>query len=168
MANNNLTNANFANIATVNANGGVIGITTGNLTASGNVTGTAGSFSTLVTTSTTNFTSGNVSLGAFQEAIYSLGGVSGTVNVNYSNGTVQKMTLGGSITINTSNISNMVPGRSLTLILTQGGSGSNTLTSNMLFASGNISLSVGVGLIDIVNIFYDGTYYYASIVKGYQ
>jgi hypothetical protein len=55
----------------------------------------------------------------------------------------------------------------MTLIVTQGGSGSYTLTSSMLFAGGIKTLSTAVGAVDIISVFYNGSTYYASLTKGY-
>jgi hypothetical protein len=115
-----------------------------------------------------SYTLSNVVLNAYAEKQVSLGTtVSGTVTVIHSQGSVQTMTLTGSITIDAANMSGFVAGESVTLIITQGGSGSYTLTSDMKFAGGNKTLSTPVGAIDMLNIYYDGTNYLASLVKGY-
>ena len=115
-----------------------------------------------------SYTLSNVVLNAYAEKQVSLGTtVSGTVTINNSQGPVQTMTLTGSITINTANMSNFVTGKSVTLIITQGGSGSYTLTSDIKFAGASKTLSTAVGAIDTITIYYDGTNYLASLVKGY-
>ena len=76
------------------------------------------------------------------------------------------MTLTGNITMNT--LGNAIGGRSMTLILTVGGTGSYTLTSSMKFLNGYKTLSSGVGAIDIITVFYDGGTYYASLTNGYS
>jgi hypothetical protein len=83
------------------------------------------------------------------------------------NSSVITLTATGNITINTGDFSNAIAGRSMSFIITQGGSGSYTLTSNMKFAGGSKTLSTAVGAIDIINVFYDGTNFLASLVKGY-
>ena len=55
----------------------------------------------------------------------------------------------------------------ITLIITQDGVGGRTMTSSMKFAGGSKTLSTGAGAIDILNISYYGSTYYASLVKGY-
>jgi len=114
-----------------------------------------------------SYTLSNVVLNAYAEKQVALGNQSGTVTVNNNQGPVQTMTLTGSITINTANMSNFVTGKSVTLIITQGGSGSYTLTSDIKFAGGSKTLSTAVGAIDTITIYYDGTNYLASLVKGY-
>jgi hypothetical protein len=207
MANNNLTNANFANIATVNANGTVTALTTTNLTATSTVQGALGSFTTMaattanattvngttvnattlnatgtstlatmsatnvtsmVSTGTANFTSGNVGLGAYQEKIYSYGTTSGTISVNYNNGTVFNLTLNGDIILNSANFSNFIPGRSITMVITQDGTGGRIIGSTDLKYAGSVNtLSTPPNSIDVMNIYYNGTYYLAALVKGY-
>jgi hypothetical protein len=60
-----------------------------------------------------------------------------------------------------------VAGQTVTLILTQGGSGSYTLTSSMKFAGGLKTLSTATGSVDMLTITYTGSVYYASLVTGF-
>jgi hypothetical protein len=53
------------------------------------------------------------------------------------------------------------------LILTQDGTGSRLLTSDLKYAGASKTLSTAASAIDVINIFYDGTNYLASLVKGY-
>lgn len=103
----------------------------------------------------------------FTERVYSGGPWSGTVTPNRSNGTVQKWTLVGDITLNAP--INMSTGQSMTLILSQDGTGNRVLTPNAayLFASAFNTLSTAAGAIDMLNIFYDGTEYYCTLTVGY-
>jgi len=82
-----------------------------------------------------------------------------------ANGALQNVTLTGSITINA--FANPQAGQTVTLILTQGGSGSYTLTSSMKFAGGLKTLSTAVGSVDLLTITYTGSVYYASLVVGF-
>ena len=82
-----------------------------------------------------------------------------------ANGALQNVTLTGGITINA--FANPVAGQTITLILTQGGSGSYTLTSSMKFAGGLKTLSTAVGSVDLLTITYTGSVYYASLVVGF-
>jgi hypothetical protein len=123
----------------------------------------------ITSTGTVNFTNANVTLGAFHETVYAQGSTSGTLTFNLTNGSIQSLTATAGVTISNTSFTNMTAGSSLTVIITQGGSGSNALTtSGILYAGGNNTLSTTYGLIDIINYFYDGTNYYGSIVKGYQ
>jgi hypothetical protein len=88
-----------------------------------------------------------------------------TFTPDAANGALQNVTLTGSITINA--FSNPQTGQTLTLILTQGGSGSYTLTSTMKFAGGLKTLSTAVGSVDMLTITYTGSVYYASLVTGF-
>ena len=71
------------------------------------------------------------------------------------------------ITINTNNLSNIPAGGSQTIIITQDGTGSRILTSNVKYAGGINTLSTGAGAIDMINVFYDGTNYLGTITKGF-
>ncbi len=122
----------------------------------------------ITSTGTATITTSNIAntqLNRFQETVYAIGSTSGTITPDFVNGSIQTMTLTGSITMNT--LANVIAGRSMTLIVTQGGSGSYTLTSSMLFAGGIKTLSTSVGAKDIISVFYDGSSYYASLTKGY-
>lgn len=123
----------------------------------------------LVTTSTSQTISGaktinDLTVKKVSETVYSLGTAGGTIAPDVANGTVQKITLNSALTINA--FTNPVAGQSLSLIIT-GGTAYTSITSTMKFANGSKSLTGTAGAIDIVNIFYDGSVYYASIVKGY-
>lgn len=107
----------------------------------------------------------NTQLNRYQETTFAIGNVSGTITPDFNNGSIQSMTLTGNITLNS--LGNAVAGRSMTLILTQDGTGGKTLTSSMLFAGGSKTLSTAAAAIDIISVFYDGTTYYASLSKGY-
>ena len=74
----------------------------------------------------------------------------------------------------TSNISNIALanasiGSSGTLIITQDGTGSKTLTTTSAwkFAGASKTLSTAANTIDIVSFFTDGTTVYAALSKGY-
>ena len=152
-------------------------IVTGN-DGAGNVTGNLEFFtfnngSNIVFTSTNTYASGNLlvtgnfsgGLKKFNETVYAIGSTSGTITPDFNNGSIQSLTLTGSITLNS--LTNVVSGSSMTLVLTQGGTGSYTLTSSMLYAGGFKTLSTAVGAKDIISIFYDGSTYYASLTTGY-
>ena len=89
----------------------------------------------------------------------------GTYTPDVSSGTVQTMTLTGNVTI--SALTNATTGSSVNLILTQDGTGSRLLTSSMKFAGASKTLSTAASSIDVITIYYDGTQYLASLVKGY-
>jgi hypothetical protein len=100
----------------------------------------------------------------YSEAIHSLGTTSGTIAPNAANGNIQTITLNGNLTINA--FTSPVSGQTITLIITTGGTG-RTLTSSMLFAGGEKTLST-TNTTDILTITYIGTTYYASLVKDYK
>ena len=145
----NISNVGNITVATTLSTGTLASTTANSVTL--NITGT-GNVANLVTIK-------------YNETVIAGGSVSGTLTPNVASGTVFNYTLTGSITINT--LTNAVGGSGCTLILTQGGSGSYTLTSSMKFLGGTKTLSTAVGAIDIMSVFYDGTTYYASLGKGY-
>jgi hypothetical protein len=109
-----------------------------------------------------------VNLKQFNETTVALGNVSGDISsqIDSANGTIYTATLTGGVTINS--IANAVAGTSTTIILTQDGTGSHTLTSSMLFAGGSKTLSTGAGDVDIISVLYDGSNYYASLTRNYS
>lgn len=104
----------------------------------------------------------------FTENVYSGGNASGTLTPNRNNGTIQKFTLIGNITL--APPTNMAAGQSLTLIFTQDGTGNRLLDANTayLFASGFQTLSTASGAIDMLNIFSDGDTYYTTLTVEYS
>ena len=70
-------------------------------------------------------------------------------------------------------ITNLGTGQTVTLIITQDGTGSRTASfgtdtsTAVKFAGGTPTLSTTAGAIDIVTIFNDGTNYYGDIGKSY-
>lgn len=122
-----------------------------------------------VSTGKVNYSGANLQLGQYQETVYSnsfTGGSGGSFST--ANGTIQQITLTSNWFLSTSNF--VIPtGGSITLIVTQGSGAPYTLApTGIKWAGGNYTLSTTAGLIDIINIFYDGTNYYGSIVLGYQ
>lgn len=158
---NRVTNLNFvgANIV-AGQDSGNITITVGGTSGGTVVAGTGINVVTVnnVTTVTNTFT----------EIVYNGGNVSGTVAPNRANGTIQKFTLTGNITLNPPD--NMTAGQGLTLILTQDSVGAHYLDANVayLFASGFQTLSVDSGAVDMLNIFSDESAYYTTLTVDYS
>jgi hypothetical protein len=123
----------------------------------GGTTPAAGTFTTLTST-------GRTVIKDLTETIATVTYAS-TITPNVANGTVQKITLTGNVTF--SAFTSPVAGQSLTLIITQDATGSRLLTSTMKFAGGSKTLSTAANAIDVLYVFYDGTNYLASLVKGY-
>ncbi len=116
----------------------------------------------------TTVTNSNITLKQFQETRVDLGSTGGNITLDMANGSVFAMTATSSI----SNIalSNAGIGASGTLIITQDGSGSKTLTTTSAwkFANGSKTLTTTAGAIDIISFFTDGTTVYAALSKGYS
>ena len=109
----------------------------------------------------------NLSIKNYGEIVYTSGTATGTITPDPNNGSVQKITLTGSITLNS--LSNVASGDSLTLIVKQPSSGGPyTLSSTMKFSGANKTLSTGANEIDIITIFYDGTDYLASLSTNFS
>ena len=104
--------------------------------------------------------------GGYIDTIYNGGNTGSSITPDRNNGTVLKYTANASFTLNTpSNVSN---GHNFTIILTQDGVGNRVMTanSNYKFAEGFKTLSTSANAIDMLNVFYDGTYYYVTLTTG--
>jgi hypothetical protein len=126
--------------------------------STGVLTSTGASFGDVTST-------GLVSLKGYKETVYTGGSQASAYTPNYSNGSVHTVTLTGNVTFAAP--TNMVAGESMTLILTQDGTGSRTGTWNASYKwlGGTPVLSTTAASIDVVNIFYDGTNYITGISK---
>lgn len=95
--------------------------------------------------------------------------VAATYNASFapdvSTATIWTMTLTGDVTFN--GFTNPQAGQSATIIFTQDGTGSRTLTSSMKFAGGSKTLTTTASATDIISVFYDGSNYWAALSKGY-
>jgi hypothetical protein len=100
------------------------------------------------------------------EYVYTAGSTTGTITPNAALGTIQSITLTGSITFNA--FGTPLAGQTITMIITQPSSGGPyTLTSTMKFAGASKTLSTAANAVDILSVTYDGTNYWASLSKGY-
>lgn len=137
---------------------------------SGNVTIDVTSTSLSAGTGISIVTANNVATvtNTFTELVYTGGNASGNLTPDRNNGTIQKFTLTGNITLLPP--TNMSAGQSLTLILTQDSVGNRLLDANVayLFAAGFQTLSTSSGGIDMINIFSDGSTYYATLTTDYS
>jgi hypothetical protein len=124
--------------------------TNGNVTITPNGTGK---------TATTNLT--------YNEVQYASLGTTGTLTPDPANGSVQKITLTGNITINALG-GTPAAGDSVTLVIVQPAAGNYTLTSTMKFAGGTKTLSTTSNYIDVLTIYYDGTNYLANLATNFS
>ena len=96
---------------------------------------------------------------------------SSTITVNCDLARVHTVTLGTNTEFN---ITNLPTGGTVTLIITQDGTGSRTATfgtdgsSAVRFPSGSSVLSTGANDIDVVSIFNDGTNFLGNIARNYS
>lgn len=109
--------------------------------------------------------SSTVSLKDIRETIYAFGTTNGTIAPNASTASVFTITLNGNLTLNA--FTNPIAGQAITMIVTQDATGSRTLSSTMKFAGASKTLTTTATNIDVINVFYDGTNYLASLVKGF-
>lgn len=157
--------ANLSSITGANVSGTVSAATT-----AGTVTTAAQPNITSVGTLTSLVVSGNVEptnlvLDKFNETLPASANTSTSISPDVSTGTIFRYTANNNFTFN--GLTNAVAGSSATVIITQDGTGSRTLTSTMKFAGASKTLSTAASAIDIIGVFYDGTTYYASLTKGY-
>ncbi len=92
--------------------------------------------------------------------VYAQGNVTGATTFNRTSGRTITATLTGSVTATITD--GFIKGDRLTLVLTQGGSGSYTFTkpSNMKVVGGTFTLSTAVGSVDAIELEWDGTNWY--------
>ena len=105
----------------------------------------------------------NIVFDQYREKVANVGPFTGTLTINANTAPVQTGAVTGSITLNTNNITNLIAGESVTLLLYQ--TGNYTLTSNLKFVQGTKTISTTAGNIDALTIFYDGTSYIAGLAK---
>ena len=102
----------------------------------------------------------------YDEDIHDLGTTSGTITPNVDNGNVQTITLNNNLTLNA--LASATVGQTLTLIITQDGTGGRTLSSTMKFAGGAKTLSTAASAVDIMTVFWDGSNYWASLSTNFS
>ena len=121
---------------------------------------------TLIQTNGNLVVTGNTQIRALQETVVATGFTGGAWTVNVNSGTIQTATLASNIT--SLAFTNMPAGGTVTLIITQDGTGGRTLTTTGIkYAGASSTLSTAASAIDMLNILFDGTTYYGSLVKGY-
>jgi hypothetical protein len=92
-----------------------------------------------------------------------------TITPDWNNGTVQFYTVNGNFTIGAP--ANLPTGATMTVILTQDGSGNHTMTptgGTYIFASGIKTLTTTAGAVDMLNIFNTGSIYMAALTQDYK
>ena len=119
--------------------------------------------SLIITKSDTTTTS----LGPVIETVFNYGNSGTSITPDRSNGSIQKITANNSFTLAAP--TNMSAGQSLTLIITQDATGGRIMSTDVSykFAMGLKTLSTTANSVDMINMFYDGTNYYATLTGGY-
>lgn len=147
------------------ASGGYAPIAEIGLTDSGDINITAaatgGVGNTTITGIHTHITNARVGY-----KVYAIGNSgTSTLTPNATNGQVQTITATGNFTL--SAFSSPVSGQHIKFIITQDATGSRTLTSTMKFEGASKTLSTAANSVDILDVWYIGSTYYASLTKGY-
>ena len=103
----------------------------------------------------------------YAETVYAGGNTSTAITPNQENGNVQNFTATDNFTLNLP--TNMQTGGSITLIITQDGTGSRAMTANASYkwANGNATLTTTAGAIDVIQIFYNGVVYLATLTNDF-
>lgn len=99
---------------------------------------------------------------------YTIGDSGSSVSVDWSNGASQFVTLSNNATFS---FSNAVAGNTYYLRIQQGGYGNKQayLPSNIVWNSGSVPvISVNSWTIDVIGLYFDGTYYYGYVSQGYS
>jgi hypothetical protein len=108
----------------------------------------------------------------YAETVYNQGNVTGSFSITVANGNTQRMRLTGNITF--TGFADAREGQTITLLITQDGTGNRTFTEGldsagrMLFAGGVSTLSTAANSTDIMSISYIGGTYWGSINKNYS
>ncbi len=106
----------------------------------------------------------DLTLVKWQETIIDGGNVSGAINFDIAQGTIHTCTLVNDVTNIT--LSNISSGGSATLFLKQDGIGGHTMNANITnwnWTSDYKTLDTSPSAENVINLIYDGTYYYASL-----
>jgi hypothetical protein len=149
------TVASTTNVANLNASS-LNGATFAAPGAIGSTTKAAGTFTTM--------TADVAVLDDIRETVAALT-YGATITPNAADGSIRTITLTGNVTF--SAFTTPISGQTITLIITQDGTGSRTLTSTFKFSGASKTLSTAAGAIDILTVSYIGTTYYASLAKGF-
>jgi hypothetical protein len=138
-----------------------------NLNAVGNVIITGGSNGQVLTTNGSGNLSWTTVSSGGGDTVYNKGNVSGNTTINYSDGTIQTCTMIGNTNFN---ITSVTSSKSVTILITQGGSGNYFATfgnSTVKWAVAYNTLSSTVGAVDMINMVNIGNVYYATLTVGY-
>lgn len=116
-------------------------------------------------TTTSQFTKVVDFQGGIKEKVETVTSAS-SISIDPNNGSVQSVTLDTNATFS---MSNFETGQSVTIIITQDGTGSRTGTfTSVKFPGGAPTLTTDANAIDVVTILYDGTNYLGNIAQAFS
>lgn len=116
-------------------------------------------------TTTSEFTGKTTFGGGIKEEITAKSSAS-SITINPNDSSVQSVTLATNATFT---MSGFETGQSVTLIITQDGTGSRTGTfTSVKFPGGAPTLTTDANAIDVVTILYDGTNYLGNIAQAFS
>ncbi len=128
--------------------------------------GIVGSGYTTVTQTGNVITVSSTGGGGGGDTVANIGNISGTTTLDRTTASIQRANVTANLYLATP--SNMVTGDSLTLILTHTAANiALTTDASFKFASNYRTLSTTINSIDMLNMFYDGVYYYVTLTTGY-
>lgn len=137
-------------------------------TANGNITMSVANVANIVSVSSNTVSmTGTVYLGTTYVEKTAAQTFTAPYTPNIANGTIQTFTANSNFTLNAP--TNMSAGQNICLIITQDATGNRVMTANSVykFAGGINSLSRAGNSIDSMSIFYTGSTYLCTLIKGY-
>lgn len=179
-----LTGSNISNVSTINSAGNVnaqffngngsalTGIVASNATTAVTVTGNSqpnitstGTLTSVAVSGTANV--GNIVLNKYNEKVVSIVNTGTSIVPDLANGSIFKYTANSNFTF--TSMANAVAGSSAIIMITQDATGSRLMTSGnpIFWAGGSKTLSTTGYSQDIISIFFDGSFYWATLSKGY-
>ena len=128
----------------------------------GSLAGTTGLTYDVTTDATTI---GNLIMNDFQESVAANVNTGTSITPDFNAATIFRYTANNNFTFN--GFTNATAGKTAIVFIRQDATGNRLMTSTMKWAGGSKTLSTSPNSIDTIAVLYDGSDYYASLVKGY-
>ena len=162
---NLVTASNVGNVGTITVNGPAVQDEGSNVVASTSIINFVGAGVTA--SNVGNVATVTIPGGSGGDTIFDKGDVSGNTQIYLPYGTIQTCTMIGNTNFD---ITSVTSTKSVTILITQGGSGNYFATfgnSTVKWAVAYNTLSSAVGAIDMINMVNIGNVYYATLTTGY-